>query len=160
MRFRRMTIGRWMITVAALAVIITGGQIGWRSKRFHELATWHDNQASKFANVALTVLSPISLSVSADASDMSSRPNVSDAHLRTLYIGRPGFVYNYKTTSLVTAEDVERAEAELKQAQAELEAMDRLQRLVNYHNEMSRKYRQAAARPWNLVTPNPPPPNL
>ena len=164
MRLPRMTTRRWMVAVAVTAAILTVARIGWRWKRFNELATSHQQAADLYSVVKAGPPPPINATGIGTAAEEAHRQIEEDKRLwRFSFGGKPGY---RMTRSLITADELRRDEEALKQAEAvivEAETSRRLMALYDremalYHREMSEKYRRAAMRPWLPVDPDPPPP--
>jgi hypothetical protein len=156
MRIPRMTIRRWMITVALAAAVITAGQLVRLSRRFHKLAEWHQAQARTFAATAAIFKPPIV--EKAFAAEV-------DEVLRQFEEGVPLWrLIDFSTHPIpVTAQEARREEKQRAKAAALFSAMNsatylQSQHLADYHGEMSRKYRRATGQPWLPVPPDPPVP--
>jgi hypothetical protein len=158
MGLTRMTIRRWMITVALVAVIITAGQLFWRSRRFRILAELHQAQASTFAATAARFQPPIvEEAIAAEVYEV----------VRQFEEGVPLWRLLDMDMSMrpipVTAQQARREEKQRLKARALFSGMNRAkyvhsQHLAEYHVEMSRKYRRAATQPWLPVPLDPPVP--
>lgn len=156
MRLPRMTIGRWMMTIAFVAAIITAGRIGWRWRRFHEAAAWHRTQSDLYAAGASRQSASVNDDVVAVAVKSGLRQIEVEKRSWKFHLGASG---GYPVFRLLTVDEVRREQEALDQATAELDAIfARHQQLADYHRDMSRKYQRAATRPWLPISPDPPVP--
>jgi hypothetical protein len=173
MRLPRMTIRRWMVTVFFFAAIITVGRLAWRSRKFQQLAAWHNLRAGVYT-AAITVPPP-------PPAEKNFVESAVEDGLRQIEETRNSWNYfaiedrgigevreYWGQAAVHTVEDLRREEEILKRAQERLKRLlasdyelnSLRRRLAAYHNDMRGKYRRAASRPWLLVAPDPPVPEL
>jgi hypothetical protein len=155
MQLSRMTIRAWMITVVVAAALITAGQIGNRCRRFRALAAWHQKQADSF--VITAAVSPPSIrNFVLDTGESAALRQIEES--KRLWRYDFGQHRGYYRNESITAEQVAQAELELKNAEAEIEAVvTRRRHVADYHRGMSRKYQQpqhAHGNSWSQAHQN------
>jgi len=151
-----MTIRRWMITVAVVAAIITSGQLVWRSRRFRVLAEWHQAQASVCAATAARFRPPIVDGEFAEEVEELLRMYDEGVPLWRLIDHLELDVRPIPVTAQqARRERMQRAKADALFSARNKATYEQSQRLAEYHIEMSRKYRRAAAQPWLSPPPDP-----
>jgi hypothetical protein len=159
MRVPRMTIRRWMVTVAFVAAIITAGQFALRSRRFQRLAAWHHSEASAFADTAAIYEPPVVEDAYAEEVDEVVRRYEEGVPLWRLV----ELDYFSPHPIPVTVQQARRERTQRLKTDALFSAMNKSKyvlsrHLADYHVEMSRKYRRAAIEPWRSVPPDLPVP--
>jgi hypothetical protein len=141
------------------AVAIACAQLGWRLRRYRNLAAWHQQQADLFTARAYplhfrvkNVLTGLQLSTNLSP---GSRDAIAPNEVWSFIdVGEPS---RLALSTTLSPEDLRLAEDELKLAQTEQGAVEDPFRVARYHRELSRKYERAAARTWLVLPPDPAP---
>jgi hypothetical protein len=158
MQLPRMTIRRWTLVVAFAAITIACGQIGWRWRSYHRLAAWHKAQAASYTaranafTVAPTSINgdPVAMAVEDGLRQIDMAKSSENTYLGD-YPQYPG--------SVLKVVEIEKAEKKHRKVRAFLDQLlaEDLNR-ARYHDEMTQKYLEAAARPWLMAPPDRPDP--
>jgi hypothetical protein len=172
-----MTTKRWMIAVAAVAVVFGGYRyaIELRARRAGYLAraAMHAKREAEgrlwFARVARLKAQPPRRPAPAEPPPSMTRTELRGAI--DWVKGRPADPWRQQLEAATYREDQEAreravadsrrtimAERERRAAESVQRAMESNRRLMEYHAALVRKYRRAARYPWLSVEPDPPGP--
>jgi hypothetical protein len=165
MRLPRMTVRRWMLAVAIVAVVVSVWRLCWsRHRRFSLRAAIEMKEATRLTRLA----APAKARAAPEPRSLANRDAASEEgealELAIHLIQSPAFAKGLAARMLQSLAErgmAPRRDIAIEEARARLHMRlaSKYQRRAEYHAILGRKYQAAAARPWLSVEPGPPPPD-